>query len=117
MTRIRRRLRPPSGSPLPALNTPEVRFTASLRHPTSVWEPLPMTQSGSSALLRQVRSLTGRPPQAASPRQWLRAMVDLVREHIGEEWGNRVAAARDANEKRIYYLSMEFLPGRLLIQA
>jgi len=76
-----------------------------------------MTQTDSSALLRQVRSLTGRPPEAASQRQWLRAMVDLVREHIGEQWGNRVAAARDANEKRIYYLSMEFLPGRLLIQA
>src|SRR5690242_1081204 len=76
-----------------------------------------MMPHDSAALLRQVRSLTGRPPEAASPRQWLRAIVDLVREHIGEEWGDRVAAARLAGAKRIYYLSMEFLPGRLLLQA
>jgi starch phosphorylase len=76
-----------------------------------------MIQSDSSALLRQVRSLTGRPPEAASPRQWLRASVDLVREHIGEEWGGRAGPERDAGAKRIYYLSMEFLPGRLLVQA
>ena len=76
-----------------------------------------MMERNSDALLRQVRSLTGRPPEAASLRQWLRAMVDLVREHVGEEWGDRVAAARLAGAKRAYYLSMEFLPGRLLLQA
>ena len=76
-----------------------------------------MMSRDSAALLRQVRSLTGRPPEAASRRQWLRAVVDLVREHTGEEWDDRVAAARLAGAKRIYYLSMEFLPGRLLLHA
>jgi len=76
-----------------------------------------MKKSDSLSLIRNVRSLTGRPPEAASPRQWLRAMAGLVREHIGAHWADGARARRAAGERRVYYLSMEFLPGRLLVQA
>lgn len=68
-------------------------------------------------LLRYVRSLTGRPPKAASPRQWLAALAALVRERIGEQWSRGTGASRELGGKCVYYLSMEFLPGRLLIHA
>jgi starch phosphorylase len=74
-------------------------------------------KTDSQSLIRNVRSLTGRPPESASPRQWLRAMAGLVREHIGAHWADGARARRHAGERRVYYLSMEFLPGRLLMQA
>ena len=76
-----------------------------------------MMKPDSLTLIRNVRCLTGRPPEAASPRQWLRAMAGLVREHAGAHWADGALARRHAGERRIYYLSMEFLPGRLLLQA
>ena len=76
-----------------------------------------MIERDSRSLLRHVRSLTGRPPESASPRQWLRAMAGLVREHIGAEWTDGARSPRAPGERRVYYLSMEFLPGRLLMQA
>jgi len=44
-------------------------------------------------------------------------MACLVREHIGAHWADGARARRAAGERRVYYLSMEFLPGRLLTQA
>ena len=76
-----------------------------------------MTQSDSLSLIRQVQSVTGRSARAASPRQWLRAMASLVRERVGADWIDDVRAPRSAGQRRVYYLSMEFLPGRLLMQA
>ena len=68
-------------------------------------------------LARYVRSLTGRPPEAASPQQWLAALAALIRDRIAEQWSNGADGSHDAGAKRIYYLSMEFLPGRLLVHA
>jgi len=68
-------------------------------------------------LLKYVRSSTGRPPKAAGPRQWLAALVALVRERIGEQWSRSIGAEAERRGKCVYYLSMEFLPGRLLIHA
>ena len=76
-----------------------------------------MIKTDSQSLIRNLRSLTGRPPESASPRQWLRAMAGLVREHIGAHWADGARARRHAGERRVYYLSMEFLPGRLLMQT
>lgn len=69
------------------------------------------------SLVRYVRSLTGRPPWAASPEHWLTAMAALVREQIAENWPSGAQNAQLTGVKNVCYLSMEFLPGRLLTSA
>ena len=69
------------------------------------------------SLARYVRSLTGRPPHAASPEDWLAAIAAAVREHITTQWHGTGRPLRTAGVKRVCYLSMEFLPGRVLMHA
>ena len=42
------------------------------------------------------------------------AFANAVRDRIVERWMNTQDAYRDANTKRVYYMSLEFLMGRLL---
>jgi glycogen phosphorylase len=84
---------------------------------------LPMNEMISSmsveslSLTRYVRSLTGRAPQAARPEDWLAAIAAAVREHVTTQWAGTGRHLRPAGGKRVYYLSMEFLPGRVLLHA
>jgi starch phosphorylase len=71
----------------------------------------------SLSLARYVRSLTGRPPHAAGPEDWLAAIAAAVREHLMTHWVGAGRHSRPAGGKRVYYLSMEFLPGRVLLHA
>ncbi len=57
---------------------------------------------------------TGRDPLAAGDRDWFVAAALALRDRIVDRW---LASTRDDNanhRKRVYYLSLEFLPGRLL---
>ena len=56
----------------------------------------------------------GKDENAARPHDWLNAIILTVRDDIIERWiaSTREAHARGA--KRVYYLSLEFLIGRLL---
>src|SRR5579864_5908227 len=69
------------------------------------------------SLARYVRSLTGRPADAARPEDWLAAIAAALREHVMTQWGATGRQLRPAGSKRVYYLSMEFLPGRVLLHA
>jgi starch phosphorylase len=69
------------------------------------------------SLARYVRSLTGRAPQAARPEDWLAAIAAALREHVMTQWAGGGRQLRPAGGKRVYYLSMEFLPGRVLLHA
>lgn len=69
------------------------------------------------ALAQYVRALTGRPPQVACPEDWLAAIAAAVREHVASQRAGADRPSRQAGAKRIYYLSMEFLPGRVLMHA
>lgn len=66
------------------------------------------------ALAQHVRALTGRPPHAASPEDWLAAIAAALREHVAARPDR---PSRQADARRVYYLSMEFLPGRVLSHA
>jgi starch phosphorylase len=68
-------------------------------------------------LLQYVRFLTGRPPERAHPHQWLAGLAALARGRVAEQWGQDAAASPETGGKHIYYLSMEFLPGRFLLSA
>jgi glycogen phosphorylase len=56
----------------------------------------------------------GKDAQAALPHDWLAATIYTLRDEIVERWMDSSRAAHAAGAKRVYYLSMEFLIGRLL---
>jgi starch phosphorylase len=56
----------------------------------------------------------GKDEQAALPHDWLAATIYTLRDEIIERWMVSSKAANAAGAKRVYYLSMEFLIGRLL---
>jgi starch phosphorylase len=59
----------------------------------------------------------GKDAQAALPHDWLAATILTVRNDIVERWMASTKAAHAAGAKRVYYLSLEFLIGRLLRDA
>ncbi len=59
----------------------------------------------------------GKDEQAALPHDWLAATIYTLRDEIIERWMASSKAAHAAGAKRVYYLSLEFLIGRLLRDA
>ena len=59
----------------------------------------------------------GKDEQAALPHDWLAATIYTLRDEIIERWMTSSKAAHEAGAKRVYYLSLEFLIGRLLRDA
>jgi len=59
----------------------------------------------------------GKDQRAARPRDWLRATILTLRDRIIDKWMASTRAAHAAGAKRVYYLSLEFLIGRLLRDA
>ena len=59
----------------------------------------------------------GKDAQAARPHDWLAATIFTLRNEIIERWMQSTKAAHAAGAKRVYYLSLEFLIGRLLRDA
>ncbi|WP_375381262.1 glycogen/starch/alpha-glucan phosphorylase [uncultured Sphingomonas sp.] len=59
----------------------------------------------------------GKDAKAARPHDWLSATILTVRDDIIDRWMDSTRAAHAAGAKRVYYLSLEFLIGRLLRDA
>ena len=59
----------------------------------------------------------GKDSQAALPHDWLAATIYTLRDDIIERWMDSSKATHAAGAKRVYYLSLEFLIGRLLRDA
>ena len=55
--------------------------------------------------------------RAAKPHDWLAATILTVRDQIIDQWMTSTRQAHAAGSKRVYYLSLEFLIGRLLRDA
>jgi starch phosphorylase len=71
-----------------------------------------------AALQKQIRShLTytlARDPHTATTRDWWIAMAMAVRDHILERFIQTMGVHNQQNVRRVYYLSLEYLMGRLL---
>src|SRR6185436_10545151 len=56
----------------------------------------------------------GKDPITATTRDWFYATAYSVRERLIERWMETMRSYYRSDAKRVYYLSMEFLTGRLL---
>jgi starch phosphorylase len=65
------------------------------------------------ALLHRI----GKDERAAKPHDWLAATIYTVRDQVIDQWMVSTRAMHAVSAKRVYYLSLEFLIGRLLRDA
>ena len=70
-----------------------------------------------AAVVGKLRYAIGKTPSRASQRDWFVATALTVRDQIVDTWTLSARAARSNKAKRVHYLSLEFLIGRLLFDA
>ena len=70
-----------------------------------------------AGILSHLTYSLGKDPEHATTYDWRMALSIAVRDQIVERWFEATRATYQARAKRIYYLSMEFLIGRLLQDA
>ncbi|MGE0813250.1 MAG: glycogen/starch/alpha-glucan phosphorylase [Vicinamibacterales bacterium] len=69
------------------------------------------------AIVERLQTSLGKSPATATDRDWLAAASLTVRDHLIHRWMATMAGCYAAGGKRVYYLSLEFLTGRLLANA
>ena len=78
----------------------------------------PLTSSEIDALIIDaLRHRVGKDERAAKPHDWYTAAVYALRDKIIDRWMESTRRTYAAEGKRVYYLSLEFLIGRLLRDA
>ena len=76
-------------------------------------EQLPIPQALHNHLMFSI----GKSNSWATTRDWYQTTAFTVRDHLMGRWVKTRDAYREANTKRVYYLSLEFLIGRMLSNA
>lgn len=71
----------------------------------------------SSEILKALKYRVGKDTTVATHHDWLTASIKVVRDRIIDQWIESTKEAYDKQEKRVYYLSLEFLIGRLMRDA
>ncbi|HEY2125183.1 MAG TPA: glycogen/starch/alpha-glucan phosphorylase [Chthoniobacterales bacterium] len=59
----------------------------------------------------------GKDATVAKPHDWLKAAILVIRDRVIDHWMDSTRRTYAAGAKRVYYLSMEFLIGRLMRDA
>jgi glycogen phosphorylase len=59
----------------------------------------------------------GKDVPAATPRDWLNSAAHAVRDRLVDRWMQTTHSHYEADAKRVYYLSLEFLIGRLMTNS
>ena len=68
-------------------------------------------------ILERLTYAVGKDPIVARPHDWLKATIMAVRAHIIDRWMESSRETWRSSGKRVYYLSLEFLIGRLMRDA
>ena len=68
-------------------------------------------------ILRHLAFTVGKDAEHASIHDWRMALSHAIRDRIVEPWFNSTRRTWAEDKKRVYYLSMEFLIGRILEDA
>jgi len=93
---------------------PEAATTTSKSAPNPGRLPKdPPEEIFKSLILRHLTSTLARPAQSATPRDWWVATALAVRDHIHDRMIATQSAHNAQNARRLYYLSLEYLMGRL----
>jgi starch phosphorylase len=69
------------------------------------------------AILDKLSYVVGKDRGAATVKDWSTAVAMAVRDHVVDAWFEATHRGYATHRKRVYYLSMEFLIGRLLNDA
>ena len=70
-----------------------------------------------ASILNKLTYAVGKDILNAHDRDWFAATALAVRDHIVDRWMDSTRATYVDGKKRVYYLSLEFLIGRLLMDA
>ncbi len=70
-----------------------------------------------ASVLAELTYSVGKIPEVATSRDWYLAVAFATRDLIVERWMESTNAVYADGRKRVYYLSLEFLIGRLLFDA
>jgi starch phosphorylase len=68
-------------------------------------------------VLKALKYRVGKDTTVATPHDWLTASIVVVRDRIVDHWIEATKEAYEHQKKRVYYLSLEFLIGRLMRDA
>ncbi len=68
-------------------------------------------------ILEKLTYSIGKDPIVARPHDWLKATILAVRDRIIDQWMESSRETWRTSNKRVYYLSLEFLIGRLMRDA
>src|ERR1700744_3357676 len=98
-----------------SLNTPAVAtgITARIALPAEDEDVATLRR----ALVAKLAYAVGKDPIVASNHDWFMAAALTVRDRIVDRWFPSTRAIYNEKRKRVYYLSLEFLIGRLLGDA
>lgn len=86
----------------------------------TVHSPRPLStkpEDLANEILEKMAHTIGKDLQIAQNEDWLAATILVVRDHVINNWVSSKREAYKAESKRVYYLSLEFLIGRLLRDA
>lgn len=67
-----------------------------------------------SSILNHLKFTLARDPQTATKQDWYLAAAYSVRDRIMERFISTMSAQTEQNARRVYYLSLEYLMGRML---
>jgi len=70
-----------------------------------------------AAVLAKLKFVVGKDPVAASQRDWFLSVAAATRDIVVERWIGSTHRNYEEHRKRVYYLSLEFLIGRMLYDA
>ncbi|NLR99592.1 glycogen/starch/alpha-glucan phosphorylase [Rhizobium sp. P38BS-XIX] len=84
--------------------------------------PVPPPRSSRPEILAEeiIERLTyriGKDAKVAKPHDWLTATILVIRDRVIDRWMESTRKAYETGAKRVYYLSLEFLIGRLMRDA
>nr|WP_257312458.1 glycogen/starch/alpha-glucan phosphorylase [Shinella pollutisoli] len=68
-------------------------------------------------ILERLKYRIGKDPNVAKPHDWLTAAILVARDRITDKWMDSTRRTYATGAKRVYYLSLEFLIGRLMRDA
>ncbi|MBN7805602.1 glycogen/starch/alpha-glucan phosphorylase [Agrobacterium rosae] len=70
-----------------------------------------------SEIIERLTYRIGKDVKVAKPHDWLTATILVIRDRVIDKWMESTRKAYQNDSKRVYYLSLEFLIGRLMRDA